>query len=523
MAVNIPILVPLAPSLRKRFYEPVVLLFCLIFVHFKNNTTEAPDLDTDASKSPKSAFHCFVNKLGQLCDSKRGGDTITAFGVLRPGNIEYRFASNNRDTAALEQVKRYITGILKTLAKTTSSKPGNKDEMHSQILRKALVFNRPRIEFYIKTFTDNCKFCIDMCQTEETDEGVAASDNLRIVKRLAVSASEACIEDIEFALRVEKLLVEINRFHNSPSEEFIRSKARVDRDNVATPWSVLRHAAGRLLSYFIAVKVLISTSKRWPELFDDFEVTYVHSSGPGDTPSIRRTASGIIGHMSSDPVTLEDYKQKLKEPQFSELDGKIKKSASKSEFQPIVHAEITLLYSILKDTREAGEPLRFFEESNFGKYIGCSKPTCRLCWDFFQHHPEGVQVRASHQNLYYNWRLPDVFDHFADKERQVILEQMIKPIRDATFRAISDRVMRKKNDSRTTPSDPLVSTKDDGDDLASRMGQMDIASERDLDEDSSFERGSWTEVEERTFTSSPGSSSLEELVDDEDDDGGAIL
>lgn len=78
-------------------------------------------------------------------------------------------------------------------------------------------------------------------------------------------------------------------------------------DTIAdSPWSEVRHALGRLLSYFIAIKVLISARKHWPRLFEDFEVTAIPSSTPlPSPPDIRRSAKGILNRMTSSKSTLQ--------------------------------------------------------------------------------------------------------------------------------------------------------------------------------------------------------------------------
>lgn len=168
MAVNISNPAPLSPGVAKRFYEVIIFLYCLTAVNFKKNSTREPDLETATGKSPKHEFFCFVNKLGQICDNEPGGNTITAFAVLQPGSIEYRFASNNRDTKSLEKTKIYITDILNTLGQTTDSQLG---AVHQQILGKIVAFNRPRIEIYITGLMKEFDFCIEACKSGDTPEG----------------------------------------------------------------------------------------------------------------------------------------------------------------------------------------------------------------------------------------------------------------------------------------------------------------------------------------------------------------
>ncbi|KAL2170247.1 hypothetical protein VTG60DRAFT_5023 [Thermothelomyces hinnuleus] len=272
----------------------------------------------------------------------------------------------------------------------------------------------------------------------------------------------------------------------------MKQKTSDPMTNPDSPWVEVRHSLGRLLSYYIAVKVFISARKMWPRLFDDFEVTSIPSSEPlDDPPDIRRNAVGIIKRMSRNRSLMEAYEVNAAQLQLHKLDDRIRERVRPGRFCPIVHAEINLLESVLASRAAAergGEgPLRFIHEADFGAYIGTSKPTCLLCRLYFAAHPAGVRCRESHGNLYFNWRAPDV--HVADgpepeRLRREILEAMVKEVRNEAGRAIYERsYIRKKHDSRDTPTNLLWSTTvggslQDGTDWASRTGQngWDIAS-----------------------------------------------
>lgn len=155
-------------KLANRFYEPIVLLVGLTMACIHNQPSKAPDLSLDAAQSPDRAFHCFVNKLGQLCDNEQGGKSVTAFVVLKfPDRIQYRFASNQRGSDDLIGAQKFTTYILQTLGKA------DRDELQgmiSNILRKWLSFNRPRVEAYVKVLERQTTSCISACASEDTDE-----------------------------------------------------------------------------------------------------------------------------------------------------------------------------------------------------------------------------------------------------------------------------------------------------------------------------------------------------------------
>lgn len=275
-------------------------------------------------------------------------------------------------------------------------------------------------------------------------------------------------------------------------------KTKTRSSGTDSPWSDARHALGRLLSYYIAIKVLILARKLWPQLFVDFTVTSIPSSVPlEDPPAVRRNAKGIIERMGRNRAVLDAYQHHAKSLQEHGLDERIRCRVKPSRFRPIVHAEVNLLASVLASRAQAAadgeDPLRFFNEASFGRYIGSSKPTCLLCRFYFAAHPAGVQCRETHGNLYISWRAPDILDagaaaaaqqEEAQRQRLEILERMVTDVRRETGRAIQERsYTRKRHDSRDTPSNPLWSTaagstavrnSEAGDELASRRGRVDL-------------------------------------------------
>ncbi|KAJ4390246.1 hypothetical protein N0V85_007416 [Neurospora sp. IMI 360204] len=465
-------IVPLESGLSLRFYEAVLFLYCLKEVKYKAESVKEPDLESDSGRSSRDSFRCFVNKLGQICDNGSKGKTVTAFAVLQPGQIQYRFASNQRTSEELEDVKTYIANILGFLG---SAADDQLNGVFGTVLERILAFNRPAIE-----------------------------------KKLCASAQEEEPSLESFVSQTRELLDTIGQLHNSFFEGFIRDKAQADRDPAnKTPWSELRHAFGRLHSYTIAVKVLISMRRRRRELFEDFEVVAVLSSVRSGCPNVRRAVDGILKRFPEKMKMAEAYNANLPEEQQKAMTDKIKAygTGSKGKFRPYVHAELLLLDSILTEQRE-GVTLRFFGEADYDRYIGCSKPTCRLCKLYIDSHPSGVEFRGGHGNIYHAWRAPDIYNEDgvnvaeARRTRQDIHNKMLETLRQTIKRWITGHVAeRKHHDSNSSPTSYIgagsstsynphlaaqafpdsmdsISTRgamDDSDDVATAFGRMSIA------------------------------------------------
>ncbi|KAL2164974.1 hypothetical protein VTH06DRAFT_270 [Thermothelomyces fergusii] len=492
--------VPLPPSLEKRFYEPIILLHTLREVYRKCNRLTEPDLEGSRGKSAKETYFCFLNKLSQICDSHPNqhlGRTVSAITVLDSGTVEYRLASNQRDEGELRTVKEYLTDILHILHRVTDDEVKDKEFMKtvsSEILRKVLAFNRPRIEHYIEALISEHRldFCIRYADGDIANEGRSVATALRSLRPHVEAASNAPrLRHDEFALHAERLLQKIDSHYESVLEDYLKQKLPDPMTNPDSPWVEVRHALGRLLSYFIAIKVFISARKLWPRLFVDFEVVCIPSSEPlTDPPEIRKNAKGIIQRMTRDDSLMKAYKTYAAQLQSHKLDERIRKHVQSGKFAPIVHAEVNLLESVLAARavaeRSGDGPLRFFHEAEFGAYIGTSKPTCLLCRLYFDAHPAGVLCRESHGNLYHNWRAPDVRRSDGpgpERLRREILETMVQKVRQETSQAIRQRAyFRKNHDSRDTPSNPLSNTistmaggsrVENDSDSASRTGQIE--------------------------------------------------
>ncbi len=171
-------------------------------------------------------------------------------------------------------------------------------------------------------------------------------------------------------------------------------------------WSQFLHTAKRILAYPQSVQFLLLANEYWPELFDGPAVSWVPSSDPIPKPFRSRNTSpkadGIIGRMTGDEGEIRVYKDFVGTLQAFALDDRIKIQYSR-ECSTTVHSEIVLLDWL--QNHGGIDSSRFFDG---WKYIGSSKPTCKLCHYYFIDHQSGVEHRQSHGNLYPAWRFPDV-------------------------------------------------------------------------------------------------------------------
>ncbi|KAK3377226.1 hypothetical protein B0T24DRAFT_701518, partial [Lasiosphaeria ovina] len=540
-------IVPLNAGRIKRLYGPIRIQAGLRKTLISQGNTTAPDLDTTDGKSFKDTYFCFVNKLAQICSFRRGGKTVTAFAVLQPGSIEYHFTMNQGSSGILRNTASYVEGILETLNLTPDEDVRTADHnsaIFKEIRRRVIRFNRPRITYYMTEIGKYIGLCIKSSDADESSDGKTSESLSSCLRWCDNLKSTPNVTEMRPVVDHSQRLLEALRERYRPLDRYMRSRLSVSEDDTAnrdSPWAKLRHPIGRLQSYNVAVKVLISVRLQLPRLFSDFTVIPVPSAAETEAPNINVQANVIIGKMTNDKAQIERHRLNAEKLQAMGLDKNIKEATEKAT-KLRVHAEVHLLDAILRDSRE--EPVPFYNEGRFGRYIGCSKPTCQLCHLYFGAHPARVTVRATHHNLYPNWRTPDVYKSdgpSAAARRDKIVEQMIIGIRQVTFDSIQTMAAPwRHSDSGDTATNPFAATpvpgrgrsderEDDDvfDDLASKMGQLDVQSVRDLgsesEEGDSFDQDEDEDEGWDAATQGTGSNDDESDPTSDGEEGGSEL
>lgn len=216
-------------------------------------------------------------------------------------------------------------------------------------------------------------------------------------------------------------------------------------------WRETRHILDRLAAYEEAVDTFFKARDLWPDLFDDFEVQFIPSSPPKTAfPSTTKaqTSQAIVGKVTSIEKEIARLQNQVSEMQLKhDVDGEISREWPSKSTRFAVHAEIRL-HRWLETSGNSTLPERFF---NGYKYIGSSKPTCRLCAYYFDEHGTDVRVRPSHRNLYLKWRMHDVFLHeipisqrggnmerFFDRQENNAARERMLLLRRIKVRVVSD-------------------------------------------------------------------------------------
>ncbi|KAK1480518.1 hypothetical protein CTAM01_14358 [Colletotrichum tamarilloi] len=441
------------------FYEPIVLeqalqVACRAGQDVFNGT---PKVENDSLASQVQVFRSFVEKLAQVCDNERGGQTVTSFTVLEgEDGPEYVFGSNHRDADELSETQQFAEDLLTLVGKNpTGLKP---KPLAKQVLWKILLFNLPRLDIYLNNVGKYLDACIDDCERRGAPE--VLKSELLVLKNKTDFPRDLTSGNVQdkFLSDCEKLIKGVVAIKNTQIDQAIMRNAKDGEISESKYWSELRHYLGRLLSFRRATDAIIGTHERLPKLFQDFKFTAVPSSEDARRPltkSMSITAASIIKNMiPDDDEEQQEFLQHAVEMQKFGLDSIIQRQIGKRTFKPRVHAEV-LVHSYLL-SRDLQHPRDYF---NSWKYIGSSKPTCRLCDYYFDAHPDRMQVRKTHDNLYPNWRIPGVFEGadsgVLDAKTQRLLEKIMESVHDDVKRTLEQKQPNGRNhDSNTLTTLP---------------------------------------------------------------------
>lgn len=449
------------PSRATRvFQERIVILKSLNLAFGSSNGRKAVDAPQGSDLEPEDLFRAFLDRLGQICDCRPGGTTVTAFVVVsQPDKIQYAFVSNQRREVELRMVKAYITAILESL-KYISLRADDEEYQESlmrDLRRDILIFNRDRIKAYIKGLLKSLTQCLNICANLPANAGTSQQDRMKKLLAAAELTKEPDLEEDDYFVLTERLLESLQELQKPAISMFIRKRAGDETGGNAEPWRELRHHSSRLLSYTRAVDILWHAGHTWPELFDGFEIKFVPSSKPVTNP-LRNLNPQSADNIMSRLLATEDkerYMQLVRDLQQAVgLDELVGREWSR-KFQTFVHGEVALLNWMENDG--GTKPPRFFKG---WQYIGSSKPTCRLCSYYFAAHPSGVRVRGTHGNLYSGWRMPDLADvagcrsHEEALKRRLELQQSVTAnLRRDVSRVLVERVTgTRRHDSATLSS-----------------------------------------------------------------------
>jgi hypothetical protein len=422
----------------------------------RNNIKYASGTANPAASLPE--LEKFLCKLALICDTTKGGTTVTSLVCLKGRKgPEYVLASNQRKEGELKDTVAFLSDLLDLVAEAekpaaTSKKSLIPKPLQKQVLWRILEFNAPRIGIYLKDLVS----ALEGCKSKSDAKGstVEAAKNLPSLANLAGfsldlessdNARDKSLSDLESLIKAihdgkgGKLDQEIDKCANSQDEVF------------AEPWRQLRHYLGRLHSYRQAADLIIVTSVKRPGLFKNFKVGFIASARlkkialPRSSNLDEVLQTALPEHLDSG-----DFDDDLEELRDFGLEAKVRAEHRDTKVNTRVHCETHLHNYLVKEGKI--DPADYWGDSMF---IACSKPTCRLCHYYFKSPSNDFRVQPPHMNLYYKWRLSEVDrkDEEALERYYDIMDEIIDQLQEDTLELLKQKVpLGKRNDSRTDSS-----------------------------------------------------------------------
>ncbi|KAL9567435.1 hypothetical protein ACKAV7_008385 [Fusarium commune] len=392
----------LDPFQRRLLYEPIVLEYAMI--QSCNLAREEPEshatVDFDNLQSDFEAFRVLVNKLAQVCDNERGGNSVTAMTILEGTNgPEFVFAANRKDEEETRATARFVTNLLQLAGQNPQNL--SSDALEKRVLRMILAFNMPRITEYKDKLDKALGLCLEDHERRQSEDEALKTELQKL--------REKCNFSVNNIREQEEIKCK------SPS--FCRPGD--DRDQ--------------------EIRQDESQGQRVPQVWAVSDLTAV----------------AIVQHMEAfEKVKMPELMQDAEDLRRMGLNKAIQIQLLKRTFRPIVHAEVLIHHYLTKN--RITRPNRFWRQ---WQYIGASKPTCRLCHYYFSSHSQSqIQVRPSHLNLYPNWRLPEISDEDDAEAREAhrkLLKSIAEKVRNDAKRTLQQRTTKsKQHDSNTYSATP---------------------------------------------------------------------
>lgn len=188
-------------------------------------------------------------------------------------------------------------------------------------------------------------------------------------------------------------------------------------------WFQIHHYLARLGSWFRAAYSVVRLSHRFSDILAHFSVRHVRASLRLDCRPLDFEADPQIVLNRVFP----NYKDtSILSNALCRIQG-ARKLAERYQLRPPIprpHAESKILNHFF---------LHGFEFVKGDRYVGCSKPSCYCCRQYFRCHPAQAHIGRTHNNVWIKWSLPSslIRDHGeVDRESLRMMRLMTDTIRN---------------------------------------------------------------------------------------------
>jgi hypothetical protein len=435
------------PKKLRLLYEPLCLLHTLSEV--RGDRIKPGDISPEGpGLTAPRCYRSFVDAIAYICAYQKKPGYVTAAALEEtPDAIVVLLAANNSiDTEIVTFLEKVLIILLWIIDHPTVRLDTNEGREVMKILTaQVLDLNAPKIFVYYQQVNKLVSLVMGRLNAESGLKGTQpCPEEERLL--LDIKADEALPPraDHDGIIKLRNwIATHLSKSSMQLQESDMPSLALSSyRDREV--FKALHHTTGsleqsrnferlhkllyKLGKHVAQCKRLIEATIRLRlELSRGLRIETIGGSQENPIPLVVRTCNiqDISHRIFSDSAKQDIFLRQLQQIYSEkELDRVLSKDLCKGKTR--VHAELL----VLDHFEQTGG--RFLDERD--RYIGCSKPACYLCHMFISCHPRGYASPPSHQKLYLNWRLPDVF---ADEQnaatrsqhQQGVLLRMIDTVR----------------------------------------------------------------------------------------------
>lgn len=196
------------PRAIELLYQPMVLENALnrAFNQYREDHDEPLATPMDSLPSSLQMFRCFVNKLALVCDSDRGGRTVTAIAIIQGKDCAvYVVASNSRAVGEQKEVEEFLTKLLRFIHQNPLEL--ERKALTKKVIWRMILFNKERVKVYLKNLPRYLHECIADCQRREPSKhGIVPGppSNTRYTADI-ISQFRSCRKSSVYSLRKQGL------------------------------------------------------------------------------------------------------------------------------------------------------------------------------------------------------------------------------------------------------------------------------------------------------------------------------
>ena len=379
-------------QVKRDFYDGLYVYSLLQSDALRRAKSNEQELPRSKTKRKRKVWQMFLDDLCLLCDSHPGGTTTTAIAVeQRADKATFWVASNSNTEKLITSHLQVIMDVIKFGADNSE----RVDECTNFIFEKAVERSPQKVHNYAGRLSS----AVRSLKTEAVPSpGSNYTYKLELLRanadlQLGLELRSTLDNLIRLCDDHKSLCKEAYRLRQEPTVKMFLKHGREEKYN---SWFQIHHYLARLGSWFRAAYSVVRLGYRFADVLAHFNVRHVRTSMRFDCTPL---------DFEADPQTIlnrifPNYKDtSILSNAVSRIQG-ASKLVKRYQLRPPIphpHAESKILNHFF---------LHGFEFVKGDRYVGCSKPSCYCCKQYFHYHPAKAHIGRTHDNVWIKWSLP---------------------------------------------------------------------------------------------------------------------